>query len=197
MNGARVLNSRRVPALAILLAVLVGGAALYVARAEQPVAVVPVTSSPLPAAAPTVARAASPMRSSAAAAPSCTNPEMTTRAVIERYFDLSTSNSVQAVIDCFAVSWREKNATGPNGNTFTDAAARWSHAGPASDLVITLQDGTNGCDRYFVAAKMADGFPIGQGGSAFITIGPAGGTPRIFEIGTALANAQLATTTCR
>lgn len=196
MNGARVLNSRRVPALAILLAVLVGGAALYVARAEQPVAVVPVTSSPLPAAAPTVARAASPMRSSAAAA-SCTNPEMTTRAVIERYFDLSTSNSVQAVIDCFAVSWREKNATGPNGNTFTDAAARWSHAGPASDLVITLQDGTNGCDRYFVAAKMADGFPIGQGGSAFITIGPAGGTPRIFEIGTALANAQLATTTCR
>lgn len=122
---------------------------------------------------------------------------MTTQAVIERYFALSTSDDVQAVIDCFAKEWRGKNATGVNVNTFTDAAARWSHAGPATDLGITFLDAVNGCDRYSVGAKMASGFPIGQSGSEFITIGPESGTPRIFEVGTGLVNTQIATTTCR
>lgn len=120
-----------------------------------------------------------------------------TRQVIERYFALSTSNNAQAVADCFAKVWRERNATGVNVNTFTDAAALWSHAGPATGLLITFLDAVNGCDRYGVAAKMTSGFPIGQGGSEFITIGPEGGAPRIFEVTTGLVNTQAATTACK
>jgi hypothetical protein len=131
------------------------------------------------------------------AASQCTSATASTRQVIERYFSLSTSNSAQAVTDCFAKAWREKNATGVNVNAFADASALWSRAGPPTDLVITFLDAVNGCDRYFVAAKMASGFPIGQGGSEFITIGPESGTPRIFEVTTGLVNAQSATTTCK
>jgi len=130
----------------------------------------------------------------------CTVPGMTTRAVIERYFELSTSGDAQAVSDCFAKEWRERNATGVNVNAFADGAALWSHAGPATAVTVTFVNAVNGCDRFSVSAQMPpDSFWMkGQtGGKAFFTVGPEGGTPRIFEIGTGLVNAQLATTTCK
>ncbi|HVR88468.1 MAG TPA: hypothetical protein VHG53_02855 [Candidatus Limnocylindria bacterium] len=118
---------------------------------------------------------------------------MTTQAVIERYFELSTSKDARAVSDCFAASWRARFVRNPS---WDELATQWASAGPAVSLRITYGDTVNGCDRYGVAARMATG-SIGQSGSEFVTIGPEGGTPRIFETGTAVVNAQIATTTCR
>ena len=96
--------------------------------------------------------------------------------------------------DCFAASYRAHFVSNPSWDA---VATAWASAGPATGLRITYGDTVNGCDRYGVAAQMATGYPIGQSGSEFLTIGPEGGSPRIFEGGTALVNAQLATTTCR
>jgi len=152
----------------------------------------------------TVARVASCASSSTSpvfAATECTNATATTRQVIERYLTLSTSNNAQAVIDCFAKVWREKNATGFNVNNFTDFAAAWSKAGAVTKVTITFIDTVNGCDRFGVGAQLADPFP---NPSAFVyqvppffTVGPETGRMRIFETGTGLVNAQVATTTCK
>lgn len=62
---------------------------------------------------------------SATAAPGrCTDPQMTTQAVIERDFELSTGNDPQAVADRAKV-WRDKTAT------FADGAAPLSNAPPS------------------------------------------------------------------
>lgn len=126
---------------------------------------------------------------------------MTTQAVIERYFALSTSNNAQAVTDCFAQVWRERNATGVNVNTFANFAAAWSKAGPVTNVTITFIDTVNGCDRFGVGAQLANPFP---NPSAFVyqvppffTVGPEAGVPRIFETGTGLVNTQSVTTTCK
>ena len=177
---------------ATALLVVIASAACAAQTSGQPPAAGAQTATP------TAAVAAAPSRPSVTAAPGrCTDPKMSTSAVIERYFDLSTRNDPQAVADCFAKEWRERNATGVNVNAFADAATRWSSAGPASDLVIRFLDAVNGCDRYAVSAKMASGLPIGQGGSEFIAIGADAGTPRIFEVTTALVNTTSATTACR
>ncbi len=133
--------------------------------------------------------------SPAFAASECTNATVTTRQVIERYFALSASNNAEAVIDCFAKVWRDKHDTNP---TFADSAALWSHAGPATNVVIRFLDTVNGCDRFGVSAQMANYGPNNAFTVApFITIGPEAGVPRIFEGGTGLVNTQLATTTCK
>lgn len=119
---------------------------------------------------------------------------MTTEAVVQRYFALSTSKDPRAVSDCFAASWRARFVSNPS---WDEVAAQWASAGPATSVEITTADRVNGCDRYRVVAKMATGHPIGQSGSEFITVGSEGGIPRIFEIGTALVSAQNATTTCK
>lgn len=152
---------------------------------------VPVASSVAP-----LAPATAPTRSSATAATGqCTNPQMPAQAVIERYFQLSTSKNAQAVIDCSAKVWRDKHNANP---TFAESAASWPKAGPASGVVITFIDAVNGCDRFSVSAQMAtygtnNAFSV----PPFFTVGPEGGTPRIFETGTALVNTQIATTTCK
>ena len=131
------------------------------------------------------------------AAGECTTATATTPQVIERYFALSTSNSAQAVTDCFAKVWRDQHNVNP---TFAEGAASWSHSGPATNVVVTLLNVANGCDRFHVSAQMPpDSFWMkGQsGGKAFFTVGPEAGRMRIFEIGTALLNAQNATTTCK
>ncbi len=120
------------------------------------------------------------------AASECTNSTATTRQVIERYFALSTSNNVQAVSDCFAKAWRDRNGTG-----FADSVALWSHSGPATNLVITFGDAVNGCDRFNVSAEMQpDSFWMrGQsGGSAFFSVGAEAGRMRIYETSSALTN---------
>ncbi len=129
------------------------------------------------------------------AASECTNATTTTRQVIERYLALSTSNNARAVIDCFAKVWRDKHDANP---TFADSAAFWSHAGPATNVVITYLDTVNGCDRFGVNAQMAtfgtnNAFTV----PPFFTVGPEAGRPRIFETGTALVNTSLATTRCQ
>jgi len=147
------------------------------------------------AARPTLATSPTLTRPAVTAAPGlCSNPQMTTQAVIERYFELSTSKDAQAVGDCFAKSWRASFSGSP---TWDDVARAWASAGPATGLRISYGGAANGCDRYGVAALMSSGHPIGQSGSEFITVGSEGGTPRIFEIGTAVVSAQFATTTCR
>jgi len=191
----------RTTVAAVILVIVLGVAILYAARAQTPP--VAVTSSAAPTATATVVAATatatpaatpSPRPSVTAAPGLCSNPQMTTRAVVERYFELSTSKDARAVSDCFAASWRARFVRNPS---WDEVATQWASAGPATNLRITYGDTVKGCDRYEVAAQMATGHPIGQSGSEFLTVGPEGGTPRIFEMGTALVNPQLATTTCR
>ena len=174
---------------AVLLVVVLGIGLLYGIRALTP----PATITPIATAQPAVAVGRTGPPTATAAPGRCTNPQMSTQAVIVRYFELSTSRDIAAVSDCFAPSWRAQFARNP---TWDQAAAMWGSAGPASSLQIAYSDTVRGCDRYRVAAVMATGYLIGQSGSEFITIGPEGGTPRIFEITTALVNPQIATTTC-
>jgi len=176
---------------------------LLVAACTTPAAIMAPATSPTVAAAtttPTASVAGTPAAPSPAfAASECTNATASTRQVIERYFALSTSNSAQAVTDCFAKVWREKNATGVNVNAFADGAALWSHAGPATNLVFTFGDAVNGCDRFRVSAQMpADSFWMkGQtGGQGFFSVGAESGRMRIYEISTALANASSTTLRC-
>lgn len=192
--------SRLLPGLTLIVVLLASCGGAATAPTSAP------TVAPTTATATTVAPTATPTASAPAttAAPSplfaaseCTNATATTRQVIERYFALSTSNNAQAVIDCFAKVWRDKNNVNP---TIAESATRWSQAGPASGLVITFIDAVNGCDRFGVSAQMATYGPAHGNAftvTPFFTVGPEAGTPRIFEMGTALVNTQAATTTCK
>jgi hypothetical protein len=172
---------------------------LLLASCAAPAAV---SSSP-PSPTATVATAAATTSAPAATAsqvvfaPSeCTNATATTRQVVERYFALSTSNSAQAVTDCFAKVWRDKNNANP---TFAESAALWSHSGPATNVVVTPVDVVNGCDRFRVTAQMPpeSSWMKGQtGGQGFFSVGPEAGRMRIYEIGTALVNASATTLRC-
>ena len=155
------------------------------------------TTSPTVAAATAAATASAPVTTVAPspvfAASECTSATATTRQVIERYFALSTSNSAQAVSDCFAMAWRDKSAQ------FADGAALWSRSGPATNVVITFGDAVNGCDRFRVTAQMpADSFWMkGQtGGQGFFSVGAEAGRMRIYEVGTAQLNASNTTLRC-
>lgn len=141
-----------------------------------------------------VASSAPATLTSSAPVPSqCSNPQATTRAVIDRLFQLSTGGDARAVTDCYAALWRVRE---PN---FEDASARWATAGPVLSLQVDLLDTAGGCDRYRVSANLANGARVGWSGARlqFYAVGPEGATPRIFEVGTALVRADLATTTCR
>jgi hypothetical protein len=142
------------------------------------------------------AAAPSAARPSATAAPGlCSNPRMTTQAVIERYFELSTSKDPRAVSDCFAAIYREHFVRNPSWDEVT---TMWASAGPAAGVGITYLDTVNGCDRFRVTAQMATyGTNSAFSVPPFFTVGLEGSTPRIFETGTALVNTQSATTTCR
>ena len=140
---------------------------------------------------PPIQAAPSPASPSATAAPGlCSNPRMTTQAVIERYFELSTSKDPRAVSDCFAAPYREHFVRNP---TWDEVITMWASAGPASGIqIMRVGDVVRGCDRYSVAVKMPN-----QSVAPFFTVGLESGTPRIFELGTALVNDQAATTTCK
>lgn len=115
----------------------------------------------------------------------CTDPQTSSRGVLERYFVLSTSGDAAAVNDCFASVWRARNAN------FDDGAARWAVSGPATDLQIALLDRVLGCDRYSINARM----PSGVFGF-YALVGLDGDRQRIYETGTALVRPELATTRC-
>lgn len=160
-------------------------------------------STPSPTVAAVTAAASTTVPTAAASATvatsECTSATATTRQVIERYFALSTSNSAQAVTDCFAKLWRDRNATGVNATAFADGAVLWSRSGPATNLVVTLLDVVNGCDRFRVTAQMPPDswWMRGQtGGQGFFSVGPEAGRMRIYEIATALANESLTTLRC-
>jgi hypothetical protein len=128
--------------------------------------------------------------SATAASGLCSNPGMTTQAVIERYFELSTSKDPRAVSDCFAAPYREHFVMNP---TWNEVTTMWASAGPATGLQIRrMGENGRGCDLFEVTVQMPN-----QRVAPFLTVGPEGGTPRIFEMGTALVNNQIATTTCK
>lgn len=170
---------------------------LLAASCAAPAVTTSSVASPTVAAVTATAAASTPVPtvapSSASAASECTNATATTRQVIERYFALSTSDNAQAVTDCFA------NATGVNATAFADSAALWSRSGPATDLVVTLLDVVNGCDRFRVTAQMPPDswWMRGQtGGQGFFSVGAEAGRMRIYQISTALANESLTTLRC-
>lgn len=123
----------------------------------------------------------------------CSSPQASTRLVIERLFQLSTSGDARAVSDCYASPWRARD------QNFADASARWVSAGPVMGLQIDLLDRAKGCDRFRVSADLANGGRVGWSGPRllFYAVGPEGATPRIFEVSTALVSSDLATTTCQ
>ena len=183
--------------VALVAAVLVVTAACSAERAAEPPSASARVSSPAAATSP--ATAATPTTASAPPSPGtsipgqCSNPHGTTRAVIERYFQLSTSGDARAVSDCFANSWRASSAN------FEDASARWASAGPVLSLQSDLVDQAKGCDRYRVIAELANGARVSWSGPKlqFYAVGPDGTTPRVFETSTALVRADLATTMCQ
>ena len=126
----------------------------------------------------------------AVAASECTNATATSRQVIERYFALSTSNSTQAVTDCFAKVWRDKTAS------FADGVAVWSNAGPATSVSVTFIDTVNGCDRFSVGAQLSNALNSGYRVPPFFSVGADGGRMRIYETSTALTNAAATTLRC-
>lgn len=176
---------------------------LLAASCAAPAVTTSSVASPTVAAVTATAAASTPVPtvapSSASAASECTNATATTRQVIERYFALSTSDNAQAVTDCSAKVWRDGNATGVNATAFADSAALWSRSGPATNLVVTLLDVVNGCDRFRVTAQMLPDswWMRGQtGGQGFFSVGAEAGRMRIYQISTALANESLTTLRC-
>ena len=171
---------RALTIFSLLLASCGGSVATSPTRSPTVAAATPASTASAPA---TVATPSSPIGAS-----ECTSSTATTRQVVERYFALSTSNDSHAVTDCFAQSWRKRNAQ------FAEAAALWSHSGPATDLVVTPVDVVNGCDRFRVSAQMpSNSFWTGQ---QFFSVGAEGGQARIYETATALANASATTLRC-
>lgn len=168
--------------LAALLLVSCGGIVATSATTSPTLA--PATATATPSALATVA-SPSP---AVIAASDCTSTTASTRQVVERLFALSTSNDTRAVTDCFAQSYRDKNAD------FSAAAADWSHRGPATDLVITFVDVVNGCDRFKVTAKMPN--HPGWNGQQAYAVGAEAGRARIYDSGTAMAIPSLTTAHC-
>jgi hypothetical protein len=116
----------------------------------------------------------------------CTSPQSTTRAVVERYFALSGSGNVTAVRDCFAAAMKRT----PDFDTSTVAWA--APSGTVTSFEIASTDTARGCDRYPVNWRTESA----AFGAAFV-VGPESGTPRIFEITQQLLRPELATTTCQ
>jgi hypothetical protein len=199
------MKTRSLATVAIVLLILVVGVALlYAVRSQVPATVVSSTASASPAASPSnspspsaspalapTQAAPSPASPSATAAPGlCSNLRMTTQAVIERYFELSTSKDPRAVSDCFAAPYREHFVKNP---TWDEVTTMWASAGPAAGLQIRrMGDNGRGCDLFEVTVQMPN-----QRVAPFFSVGPEGGTPRIFEMGSALVNNQIASTTCK
>lgn len=173
--------------------------ALLLASCAAPAAVSSPPPSPTAPVAITAATRSAPTATATQvdfAASECTNAAATTRQVVERYFALSTSSSAQAVTDCFAKVWRDKNNANP---TFAESAALWSHSGPATNVVVTPVDVVNGCDRFRVTTQMPpDSFWMkGQtGGQGFFSVGAEGGRMRIYDASTALTNASSTALRC-
>jgi len=182
---------------ALLLASCVGSTAASPTRTPT-VAPATAATTPTPTATPPPTTTPSPLATVASpppgiAASDCTSTTATTRQVVERLFALSTSNDARAVSDCYAQSYRDKNAN------FAESAAMWSRDGPATNLVITFIDTVNGCDRFRVTAQMpsTSWWMKGQtGGQGFFSVGPESGRPRIHDGGTAIAIASLTTVRC-
>jgi len=181
--------------LLVPLGVVIGMALPYLGRtltfSSVPAALTAATAPAAQTGSPSLAAASPPIRPSATAAPGhCSNPQMTTQAVIERYFELSTSKDPRAVSDCFAAPYREHFVKNP---TWDEVTTMWASAGPAAGLQIRrMGDNGRGCDLFEVTVQMPN-----QRVAPFFSVGPEGGTPRIFEMGTALVNNQIATTTCK
>jgi hypothetical protein len=193
-DAGHTLRGMNMPLRALLLSILLlaSCAAPVAVSSSSPAPSAPLATAAVTTSAPATTASAAPVF----AATECTSATATTRQVIERYFALSTSNNAQAVIDCFAKVWRDKNDANP---TFAESAALWSHSGPATNVVVTPLDVVNGCDRFRVTAQMPPDSAWMKGqtsGQGFFSVGPEAGRMRIYEIGTALVNASAATLRC-
>ena len=106
---------------------------------------------------------------------------MTTRAVIEKFFALSTQADPPATADCLAPSWRSQFDA--------QALKLWSEAGPATNLVIDQIDQVAGRDRFRVTVSLSNGTTVGwqPRDTRFFSVVIDQGSPRIIEIATALA----------
>ena len=120
----------------------------------------------------------------------CTSPTFTSRQLLDKYFSLAGSTEIPAVMDCFAVGYA--------GGEREGAARFWTGAGPISRVEITRVDQVNGCDRYrtvFDFARPDPYFP--NPWTIFYSVGPEGGTMRIFDGATALPTTALTAVICR
>jgi hypothetical protein len=167
---------RTLPALLVLVALLL---AACTAPANSR------TVAPASATAPTV----TPTVTATASAPGasrCTSPQTTTRAVVQRYFELAGSGDAAAIRDCFAAPIRQTA-------DFDASMSRW--ADPANKMTsfdISFIDQAKGCDRYSVNFRGA----AGANGAAY-SVGPESGTPRIFNVTQQLPRPEFATVTCQ
>jgi hypothetical protein len=121
----------------------------------------------------------------------CTSAQASTRQLLERYFSLTQSNDVGAVLDCFARSYREHS-------DMESSAGRWANAGKVMSLKIELVDRVNGCDRYQAQWDLSPEDPFHPNPwSIFYSVGPETGVARIFDGGTGLTAPEYTTVFCR
>ena len=120
----------------------------------------------------------------------CTTAQTSTRGLLDKYFSLTTSNDVGAVLDCFAKPYREHV-------DMESSARRWANAGTVLDLRIDFLDRVNACDRYRASWDFAIEDPFHPNPwLIFYSVGLELGAPRIFDAGTGLTAPDYTTVTC-
>lgn len=121
----------------------------------------------------------------------CTSATATSRQLLDRYFSLTTSGDVAAVLDCFAKVYRDIG-------DMEFSANRWANAGPLSSLSIRYVDTMKGCDRFATDYQFVTpdpGWP--NGFTIFLSVGQESGVMRIFDGGTGLASAEATRVVCQ
>jgi len=110
--------------------------------------------------------------------------------MLDRYFALTTSGDVAAILDCFAMVYRDKG-------DMEFSATRWANAGPLRKLSIDFVDHVKGCDRFDARYEFVNPDPnFPAGARIFYSVGPEAGVMRIFDGGTGLAAAEYTLVSC-
>lgn len=113
---------------------------------------------------------------------SCSSAGLDATAVLQRLFSLSDKGDPGAVADCFSDAWLQRNMD-------AETLARWSRAGPASDLSIKKIDEVNGVERFSVTVTLAHSDQIlwRSRDTRLFSVAREDGVRRISEMATALA----------
>ncbi len=179
--------------LRTLAALLVLAACASAAVPSEPTAVVPSlpvsipTGSVPPVPSPTAVPEFTPRVGA------CTSAGIGTRAMLERYFSLTSSGDAAAVLDCFARTYRERY----DGADMRGSAIAFSRQGPLARLDLAYVDTVNGCDRYRAEFQFVTPDPLYPNGfGIFYTVGREDGAPRIVDGGTMLAPPERVTIVC-